>query len=122
MNDTEFKRVDIKLVSDMLYGEVKYVNEFAIASIDSFSEFSEHYKRYLLQRDMDNLRKAGHKIKPVAQMLKVDDILNEYDQAKLMLINEAPDEDLQQSVERVTSICREVLTDFEKMAQMTKES
>ncbi|MEX2602265.1 MAG: taurine dioxygenase [Balneolaceae bacterium] len=121
MNDTEFKRVDIKLVSDMLYGEEKYVNEFAIASIDSFSEFSEHYALYLMQRDMENLRKTGHKIKPVAQMLKVDEILNEYDQAKLMLINNASDEKLQQSVDTVTSICDEVLNDFKKMAEMTKE-
>ena len=69
----------------MLYGEEKYIKEFAEAAISSFSEFSENYKKFLLARDETNFRKAGHKIKPVTQMLGLEQILEEYEHAKTLI-------------------------------------
>jgi hypothetical protein len=97
----------------MLYGEEKYIQEFAEAAISSFQEFSDNYKKFLLVRDETNFRKAGHKIKPVIQMLKVDQILEEYEHAKTLIWDESPQKDLEDSVEKVQTVCGKVIKELE---------
>lgn len=98
----------------MLYGEEKYIKEFAEAAIISFSEFSENYKKFLLSRDETNFRKAGHKIKPVIQMLGLGQILEEYEHAKTLIWDERPHEELETSADKVQQICSEVIQELEE--------
>lgn len=98
----------------MLYGEEKYIQEFAEAAISSFKEFSKNYKQYLLQRDETNFRKAGHKIKPVLQMLGLEQVLEEYEHAKTLLWDKKPEEELIQSATKVQKICANVIEELEE--------
>tara|TARA_R100000005_G_C4988159_1_gene195985 strand:+ start:1228 stop:1575 length:348 start_codon:yes stop_codon:yes gene_type:complete len=108
------KLVDFSSLNEMLYGEEKYIQEFAEAAISSFQEFSENYKKFLLQRDETNFRKAGHKIKPVTQMLGVEQILDEYEHAKTLIWDEGPQEELEKSADKVQSICSDVVKELEE--------
>ena len=99
----------------MLFGERKYILEFCNAAIESFSEYSIHYKLYLLERDETKLRKAGHKIKPVAQMLGLDNLLEEYENAKILLQTECSDQFLEDSVKRVDQIIEIVILDLKEI-------
>jgi hypothetical protein len=119
-SDRNNSLIDIDSIYEMLFNEKKYVIEFAEASIQSFNEFSDHYAVFLLNRDIENLRRAGHKIKPVAQMLNVDQILVEYENAKRMLLNKKPDKDLRMSVERIQDICSKVVSEFEEIINDSK--
>lgn len=107
--------IDIDKIYEMLFNEQKYVIEFAEASIQSFSEFSEHYSKYLLDEDMENLRRAGHKIKPVVQMLEIDEILEEYEKAKEMLINKRPQNELEESINKIQVICNQAISEFQQI-------
>lgn len=98
----------------MLYGEEKYIKEFAEAAISSFSEFSENYKKFLLAQDEANFRKAGHKIKPVAQMLGLGQILEEYEHAKTLIWDDKPQEELETSAVKVQQICSDVIKELEE--------
>ncbi len=98
----------------MLYGEEKYIKEFAEAAISSFQEFSENYKLFLLERDETNFRKAGHKIKPVLQMLGLKQVLEEYEHAKTLLWDEKPTSELEKSAEEVQQICSKVIEELEE--------
>jgi hypothetical protein len=112
--------INIDKIYEMLFNEQKYVVEFAEASIQSFNEFSNHYSTYLLNRDMENLRKAGHKIKPVAQMLDLEMILKEYEKAKVMLIEEKPQKDLESSAEFIQEICDSAVDEFNAIIEHLK--
>lgn len=104
--------VDFSSVHEMLYGEEKFIGEFSEAAIQSFSEFQKSYKEHLLARDETNFRKAGHKIKPVAQMLGLDQILKEYEYAKTLLWDDKSDEALRDSVQKIDEICAKVLQEL----------
>lgn len=95
----------------MLFGESKYIVEFCEAALDSFTEYGAHYNQYLLARDETQFRKAGHKIKPVAQMLGLDNLLEEYENAKILLQTESSDQFLEESVQRVDEIIKLVIQD-----------
>jgi hypothetical protein len=99
----------------MLFGEKKYIIEFCQAAVKSFQEYGEHYEKYLLSRDEANLRKAGHKIKPVAQMLKLNNLLEEYEGAKLMLQTDVEEYLLRESNERVQDEIRIVIKELEEI-------
>ena len=98
----------------MLYGDEKYIQEFAEAAISSFQEFKEDYSRYVLDRYETNLRKAGHKIKPVAQMLGVEVIIEEYEHSKTLLWESKPDSELKESVQKMDDILNRVLTELKE--------
>lgn len=98
----------------MLYGEEKYIQEFAEAAISSFQEFSNNYKKFLLARDEQNFRKTGHKIKPVAQMLKLDQIIEEYEHAKTLLWDNKPDEELKASSSKMQAICATIVAELKE--------
>ncbi len=99
----------------MLFGEKKYIIEFCQAAVKSFQEYGEHYEIHLLARDETKLRKAGHKIKPVAQMLKLDNLLEEYEGAKLMLQSDAEEFMLRESNDRVQAEIKIVVQELEEI-------
>lgn len=109
------KLVDFSVLSEMLYGDDRYIKEFADAAILSFSEFNTHYAKFLDTRDEENFRKAGHKIKPVAQMLGLQLLIDEYEHGKSLIWKENPKEDLAASIAKVDSICSQVLNELENM-------
>ena len=96
----------------MLFGEKKYIIEFCQAAVNSFEEYAKHYERYLLTGDETNLRKAGHKIKPVAQMLKLQSLLEEYEDAKLLLQTGAEEYLLKESNDRVQKEIKIVISEL----------
>ncbi len=98
----------------MLYGEEKFISEFAEAAITSFSEFRDHYSKFLLNRDEENFRKAGHKIKPVAQMLGLQQIIDEYEHAKQLLWDKRPKKELEKSSNKIQEICTKVIAELEE--------
>lgn len=110
--DNEKSLVDLSTLKEMLYGEETYIKEFTDAAVISFSEFKEHYSTYLLQRDEVSFRKAGHKIKPVAQMLGLDLIIEEYENAKTLLWDEKSDDDLVTSSKMMEGICDRVIKEL----------
>lgn len=111
------KIVDFTTLNEMLFGEAKYIKEFAEAAVISFEEFNENYTLFLIQRDEVNFRKAGHKIKPVAQMLGLNMILEEYEVAKALIWEGKPDAELGDSSQRMSKIIEQVLTELREVAE-----
>lgn len=109
------KLIDFSSLNDMLYGDDAYIKEFAEAAVISFSEFQSNYSKYLSARDETNLRRAGHKIKPVAQMLGLQLLIDEYEVGKSVLWEEKSDEELNQSIKKVDEICSKILSELEDM-------
>ncbi|MFY0697128.1 MAG: taurine dioxygenase [Balneola sp.] len=100
----------------MLYGDERYIKEFAEAAVLSFSEFKTNYSKYLEQRNEDAFRKAGHKIKPVAQMLGLNGILEEYEHAKTLLWEDKDDSEIRASITKMDKICSSVLNELENIS------
>lgn len=109
------KLVNFTALNEMLYGDDRYIKEFAEAAILSFSEFNTHYAQYLAKRDEENFRKAGHKIKPVAQMLGLDQIVDEYERGKNLIWEDQPDKELTNSINTIDTICSQVLLELENI-------
>lgn len=100
----------------MLYGEAAYIKEFAEAALTSFKEFQENYCSFLKERDEVNFRKAGHKIKPVAQMLGLGLIIDEYEHGKALIWEKKDDKELKASCDKMNSICSQVLSELKDLA------
>lgn len=109
--------VDVRLINEMLFGDQTYVKEFAVASVESFTEFKKSFKTYLLAREMDNLRRTGHKIKPVAQMLHLTPVVSIYQNAKEMLENNASTEELASLADEMETYCNRLLYEFKAIQQ-----
>lgn len=107
--------VDKQVIVDLLYGDEDYVSEFATASVESFTEFKTQFTKSMKSRDMESLRKAGHKIKPVAQMMKLDAIVNMYETSKIMLEEEAPDEEIKKLVINMNEFCNQLLKELKQL-------
>jgi hypothetical protein len=118
--EQNYDLINVEKIHEMLFNEQKYVIEFAEASIQSFTEFSDHYSIHLLNKDMDSLRRAGHKIKPVVQMLELDDILDEYEKAKEMLVEDRPRKDLEKSAKKIQKICDKAVSEFQQIIDNLK--
>lgn len=101
----------------MLFGEQDYIVEFTDAAVLSFTEFSEHYQKHLLARDEDSFRKAGHKIKPVAIMLGLELIVDEYEHAKTLLQEEKSDAELKTSADKIREICNMVIRELKDVKE-----
>ncbi len=100
----------------MLFGEAKYIKEFAQAAVISFEEFKENYTLFLINRDEVNFRKAGHKIKPVAQMLGLNMILDEYEEAKTLIWDDKPNSELGDSSQKMSAIIDRVLVELKEVS------
>lgn len=109
------KIVDFTTLTEMLFGEEKYITEFAEAAIISFTEFKENYALYLMERDEVNFRKVGHKITPVAQMLGLNMILEEYKNAKNLIRNENSDYEISKSLQKTNAILDQVLIELNEI-------
>jgi hypothetical protein len=115
MNAMSDKYIDRELISNMLFGEEKYIIEFSEASIQSFSEFSDNFAQFLLARDIESLRKAGHKIKPVALMLNVNVLMDLYEEAKVQISTNQSDQKLKETADTVQDVCSRVVDEFKEL-------
>ncbi|MDX1587199.1 MAG: taurine dioxygenase [Balneolaceae bacterium] len=106
--------IDNKKIRKLLYDDAGFIEEFTDAASDSFRQFAERYERYLLERDETEFRKAGHKIKPVALMIGVNEVVEEYEHAKKLLHNNEPDRKLQESANRVKEITQDVIRELQE--------
>lgn len=107
--------VDKQVIIDLLYGDEDYVSEFATASVESFTEFKTQFAKSMKERDMETLRKAGHKIKPVAQMMKLDAVITMYETSKIMLEEEAPDEEIMKLIVNMNKFCTQLLKELKQL-------
>ena len=111
--------VDFDKVNDLLENDPAYIREFSEAAISSFTTFQQDYRNNLLERDLEKLRKTGHRIKPVAQMVGVEQINREYERAKELIKREADDEEIHNSVDKIETMCDQVIEDFnQKIEQL----
>lgn len=112
----KYQFIDADKIIDMLFKDSEYVAEFCEAGVTSFDEFIENYRIHLLNRNMTDLRKAGHKIKPGAQMMGADEVVDEYEHAKSLLDDNADDKELQKSVDKMSSICSTIQEELTHLA------
>ncbi|MGM0546617.1 MAG: Hpt domain-containing protein [Bacteroidota bacterium] len=110
--------IDPDKITDMLFHDADYVVEFCEAGVTSFEEFIENYRTHLLDRNMEDLRKAGHKIKPGAQMMGADEVVDEYEHAKTLLNDNADHEKLESSVEKMNDICTTIKNELTHLADV----
>lgn len=110
--------IDADKITSMLFHDTKYISEFCEAGVTSFNEFIESYRIHLLDRNMEDLRKAGHKIKPGAQMMGADEVVDEYEHAKSLLNENADNEELQESVNKMSSICSTIQDELSHLAEV----
>lgn len=115
-NNNKKQIVDVEIIYNMLYNDSEAVKEFIVASVDSFSEFNRHFKESMANRDLKKLRSAGHKIKPVAQMLKLDEIILIYEEAKEKLVYNATEEEINSTINRMNIYCTRLLDEFEELS------
>lgn len=111
-----YQFIDADKIIDMLFKDSDYIIEFCEAGVDSFNEFIENYRIHLLDRNMTDLRKAGHKVKPGAQMMGADEVVDEYEYAKSLLNDNADDEELEKSVDKMSSICSTIQKELTHLA------
>lgn len=111
------QKIHRETIENMMYGEEKYIKEFAEASISSFTEFKEQFATHLLNRDIENLRRAGHKIKPAALMLNLEELMELYRFSKEQLENSADQSELKDTADKVNDFCEQVIQDFENIIE-----
>lgn len=99
-------------IRSLLMDQDDFIAEFAEASIDSFGEFQQELRQHLPDRNMEAFRRAGHKIKPVAQMLEQERLLEAYETAKIRLDSDEPPDVIQDSVETLSAQCEEIQEQF----------
>lgn len=113
----KYQLIDPDKISNMLFDESEYIVEFCEAGVSSFEEFLENYHTHLLDRNMADLRKAGHKIKPGAKMMGADEVVEEYENAKTLLRNEADNEELVKSAAKMKEICTTIKNELSELAK-----
>ncbi|WP_083750117.1 hypothetical protein [Rhodohalobacter halophilus] len=107
--------VDVGIIREMLYDDDGYVKEFSKASIQSFSEFQTNFKESVLARDMEELRRAGHKIKPVAMMLKLQPVIDMYEKSKDYIKENRSTEELADLTNEMDVYCDQILSEFNEL-------
>lgn len=112
---TQQPLVDRQIIVELLYGDEEYISEFAVASVESFTEFKTQFEKSLRERDLENLRKAGHKIKPVALMMKLDNVISMYETSKILLEEGASEEDLLKLINNMNSYCNQLLLELKQL-------
>lgn len=106
--------IEKQVIVDLLYGDEDYVSEFAAASVESFTEFKTNFAKSMQARDMERLRQVGHKIKPVAQMMKLDTVINMYETSKIMLEEGAPDAEIKKIVTNMNKFCTQLIKELKQ--------
>lgn len=112
--------IKIDKIRELLMDQDDFIVEFSEASIESFSEFSTAFSKYMKTNDLENLRRAGHKIKPVAQMLDAEQIVELYEEGKMLLTEDAPKAEILQTVDQVEQICSQIVDEFDEIIRTTQ--
>ena len=107
--------VNRQVIVDLLFGDEEYVGQFAAASVESFTEFKDNFQQSLRTRDMDTLKKAGHKIKPAAQIMHLSPILEMYEKSKSLLENNAPENEISDLIKNMNRYCEQLLIELEEL-------
>src|SRR5699024_2850204 len=117
-----YKYINEKEISELLFNEPEHVIEFCEAGVISFTEFRDNFSRYLLSRNLEGLRKAGHKIRPGAQLMGADIIIDKYERARDKLdAGEASDEHLRKSAKQMNELCSTVIGELQDLAKRLTE-
>jgi TolB-like protein len=106
------KLVQFDRLNEMLDDDPAYFIEICEAAITSFTYYRDDYNKSMLSHDLTSLRKAGHRIRPVAQMIGVDEIMSEYENAKELLNNDAANEHINDSIATTESLCNQIIDEF----------
>lgn len=112
----DYHFIDPEKITDMLYGDAKYVVDFCEAGVTSFEEFIDNFRVHLMDRNMEDLRKAGHKIKPGAQMMGAHDVVEEYENAKKLISKNADKEELERSADKMQQMCKTIQNELTQLA------
>jgi hypothetical protein len=107
-------------IRDMLFNDAEYIVDFCEAGVATFEEFVQSYRIHLMKRDMEKLRRAGHKMKPGAQMMGAEKVIDEYEEAKKLLEAKADDESLAASVSKMNTVCSAVQKELGRLAEEQK--
>lgn len=107
--------IDIDKIRKLLYDDAGFIKEFTDAASDSFRQFAERYEQYLLERNETEFRKAGHKIKPVALMIGVEEVVEEYEHAKELLHSQESEKKLQESADKIKCITADVISELQDL-------
>ncbi|WP_138429974.1 Hpt domain-containing protein [Fodinibius saliphilus] len=116
----DYQFIEPQKIKDMLFDDAEYVIEFCEAGLSSFGEFEEGFGTHLRDRNMEELRKAGHKIKPGAQMMGADEVIEEYERAKELLENDASDQELDDSIDTMEGYCNSIKDELKTLAKAEK--
>lgn len=112
-----YQYINPEKITNILFDDTEYVIEFCEAGVTSFKEFLDNYQKHLMNRNLEDFRKAGHKIKPGAQMMGADEVIEEYEKAKSLLQNGANNGDLSESVNKMEEICTTIQKELSKLAE-----
>lgn len=104
--------VQFDQINEILDSDPEYFKEFCEAALRSFGSFQKDFKVHMQNRDLENIRKVGHRIKPVAQMLGVHQLVDEYEEAKNLLQSEADMNEIEVLIKRVDALCDQILAEF----------
>ncbi len=99
-------------VIKLIGSDNNHLKEFCEAGIISFTDFKKEYKQHLLNQDLKSLHKSGHRIKPVAQLLGLQTIINYYEKDKQILTDDKSDEKLKKSVQKMENRCDKIIDAF----------
>lgn len=109
--------VDREVVKSLLYGDEDYMDEFVQVSIISFTEFRDNFDKHLKNRDLASLRTTGHKVKPVAQMMKLQGLLDLYEKSKLVIQENQSDEQLNLIQDQMDRYCETLLNELGQLIE-----
>lgn len=112
-----YRIIDPDKISNMLFDDPEYIIEFCEAGVSSFKEFSANFQQHLTDRNMEDLRKAGHKIKPGAQMMGANVVVEKYEKAKELLRNQADNEELTKAADKMGEICSTIQSELTELAK-----
>jgi hypothetical protein len=106
------KIVQFEQLSEIVGDDPAYFKEICEAAIMSFTYYRDDYIKSMQSNDLTLLKKAGHRIRPVAQMISVDEIITEYEHAKKLLNNNTANEPVNDSIAVTESLCNQIIAEF----------
>jgi|GEM_PF-699880 len=112
--------INFEIINEVVGDDADRIDEFCQAGMTSFAQFRDAYEESMLDRNMQQLRDEGHRVKPVAQMLGLNPLLEEYEKAKKILANGASDKKVIASVKDMQQICNQIIEEFRQRAGQEK--
>lgn len=101
----------------LILSDPEGATDFCEAALESVAEFRDSFRKHLVNRDLEGLRGAGHKIKPGIQMMGALVVLEEYEVAKDMLEDDAEQKKLDSMASKMDTICSDVKSDIKKLLE-----